>query len=281
MTSELDKRLHAYREDLADKTLQGKVEATRFVEGKPAVVKTPFADLLRQPKQGSVLDTQVLHGHEVMVFERANGWAWVQRIADGYVGYLREDMIEPVSNPATAPRTFLYSEPDLQRPRTGYRSMGSKLIVTDKATTRGTDYLILESSEAVIAKHVMKIGEWQSDPVTVAESLLHTPYLWGGNSGFGIDCSGLISLSNTLCGNSVLRDSDMLGATYGKELETDFTNLQRGDVVFWKGHCGMMLDNKNLLHANGNTMNVAIENLANAITRIGYLYGQPTSARRP
>ena len=285
MTNELDKRLHAYRDDLADMELRNEVKATHYVEGNPAIVVSAIADILHSPNDASALNTQILLGHEVKVFERAKGWAWIQRIHDGYVGYILEsDLGESTNEPShmvLAPLTFLYPGPDLKFPRTNEISMGSKLTVVDQASTRGTDYFILDSGEAVIANHVMKLGEWKPDPVSVAETLLHTPYLWGGDSGFGIDCSGLINISNMLCGKSTLRDSDMLSTTHGKELDTDFSNLQRGDVVFWKGHCGLMMDGTNLLHANGNTMNVAIENLEAAIARIGFLYGQPTLVRRP
>ncbi|MEE9314272.1 MAG: NlpC/P60 family protein [Rhizobiaceae bacterium] len=285
MPSNLDKRLHAYRDDLADVSLEGKVKATRFVTGEAATIKAHFVDLLKEPREGSGLNTQIIHGHDVMVFERKNGWAWVQRVDDGYVGYCREDCLTSDASIAThmvlAPRTFLYPTADLQHPRVGYRSMGSKISVADKATTRGTDYLILDTGEAVIAGHAIELGDWKSDPVSVAETLLYTPYLWGGDTGFGIDCSGMVSTANMLCGKTVLRDSDMQAASIGDVLDTDFTDLKRGDLVFWKGHVGMMMDQKNLLHSNGNTMNVAIEDLAGAIKRIGYLYGQPTIARRP
>lgn len=281
----LDKRLNAYRPDLADAKLKDQVEATTYVEGQAATVATHFADLYDRPQAGAGLQCQVLHGHTVQVFDRSNGWAWVQKQDDGYVGYVEESNLQSIaSDPThmiTAPRTFLYSQADLKSPRSGYRSMGSKLSVVDHVTTRGTEYAVLDSGDCVIAKHLLAIGDWFSDPVTVAEKLLHSPYLWGGDTGFGIDCSGLVSLSNMLCGNAVLRDSDMQAASIGTEIETDFTDLQRGDLVFWKGHVGMMADQENLLHANGHSMSVAVENLSNAIERIGYLYGQPTLARRP
>ena len=282
---QLDKRLNAYRDDLADENLRGKVDAERYVAPRRMRVALHFADLLRSPDPNAGLDTQVLHGHEVDVFDQTDGWAWVQRVDDGYVGYLREETLGEAGDGSThmvlAPRTFLYSSADLKHPRTGYRSMGSKLIVTDQVSNRGTDYALLENGDAVIARHLIEIGDWQSDPVSVAATLLHTPYLWGGDTGFGIDCSGLVFLSHMLCGNTVLRDSDMQESSIGEQIDNDFENLQRGDLVFWRGHVGMMVDGKNLLHANGHTMNVALEPLDAAIERIGYLYSEPTSVRRP
>lgn len=284
-----DKRLNAYREDLADKVLKGLVSSQSFVEGRLARVTAHFADAHDKPADHAGLQAQFLHGHDVLIFDEDDGWAWVQCKSDGYVGYVRSELLgdressersEP-THMVAAPRTFLYSDTDLKSPRSGYRSMGSKLTVTDRATTRGTDYAILDSGEAVIAKHLIGMGDWLPDPVSVAETLLHTPYLWGGNTGFGIDCSGLVSLANLLCGNTVLRDSDMQAASIGEIIPLNVDQLQRGDLIFWKGHVGMMADGRTLLHANGNTMNVALESLADAIERIGYLYDAPTLARRP
>ncbi|MGI9365696.1 MAG: C40 family peptidase, partial [Rhizobiaceae bacterium] len=188
---------------------------------------------------------------------------------------------EPATHMVLAPRTFLYSDTDLKSPRSGYRSMGSKLRICGQQTTRGTEYAIVEGGHAIIANHLIQIGNWMPDPVSIAETLLHTPYLWGGNSAFGVDCSGLVSLANLLCGKRVLRDSDMQAQTIGEEIPLESDKLRRGDLVFWKGHVGLMTDDSTLLHANGHSMSVALESLADAITRIGYLYGQPTRIRRP
>lgn len=285
--SDLDPRLHAYRDDLADVRLEGKVSARRFISGEPLWVKTHFADVHAKPDSQSGINTQALFGDEVRVFDVQSGWAWVQLVDDGYVGYIRHELLGAGGSTPThmvlAPRTFLYSKSDLKSPRSGYLSMGSKIVVTDSITTRDTDYYVLENGASLIAGHVIEIGNWQEDYVTVAETLLHTPYLWGGNTGFGIDCSGLLSLSHRLCGKMVLRDSDMQAASVGDEAFADdsYGNLQRGDLVFWDGHVAIMSDNKMMLHANGNTMNVAHELLSEAIERIAYLYGKPTLVRRP
>ena len=282
-----DKRLNAYRTDLADIRLKGTVEASRFIEATPMRVSTLFADLYSAPDDTGGIDTQLLHGDSVSVFDTQGDWAWVQSDMDGYVGYLPISTLTTPGDEPThmvlAPRTFLYTESDLKSARAGFRSMGSQVKVVDEATTRGTDYLILKDGSSVIARHLIAIGDWMSDLVSVAETLLHTPYLWGGNTAFGVDCSGLISLANRLCGKMVLRDSDMQAESIGEVLETDrqFSNLQRGDLVFWKGHVGMMFDAETLLHSNGHTMDVALEPFAGAVERIGYLYGQPTLVRRP
>jgi cell wall-associated NlpC family hydrolase len=161
--------------------------------------------------------------------------------------------------------------------------MGSTLAVTGTAETRGTLYALLPSGEAVIAKHVRPLDEHAGDYVAIAEDFLGTPYLWGGVSGFGIDCSGLVQLAMRMTGRDVLRDSDMQAAGLGEAFDPgpDRSGLRRGDLVFWKGHVAIMTDSRNMVHANGHTMLVSREGLQEAIERIGYLYGGPTGFRRP
>ncbi len=161
--------------------------------------------------------------------------------------------------------------------------MGSQISVTGYAETRGTNYAVLPSGEAIVAGHLVPKDAVANDYVTVAETLLNTPYLWGGSSGFGIDCSGLVQLSLRMTGRNVLRDTDMQAETVGSAIEAGaaYENLRRGDLVFWKGHVAIMTDAENMIHANGHTMLVSREPLEAALERIGYLYGKPTGFRRP
>lgn len=282
-----DARLHAFRSDLADARLKGEVAAERFVAGRPARITAAIADLRRAPRPDAGVNTQALFGDDVLVFEDAEGWAWVQAERDGYVGYVADNVLGPREHAAThivcVPRTFLYPGPDLRFPISGQLSMGSTVTVTGSAETRGTHYALLPSGQAVIAGHLRPIAELADDYVTVAESFLGTPYLWGGVSGFGIDCSGLVQLAMRMAGKDVLRDSDMQAASIGTPLEpgAGFSGLQRGDLVFWKGHVAIMTDAKEMIHANGHTMLVSREGLKEAVERIGYLYGGPTGFRRP
>jgi cell wall-associated NlpC family hydrolase len=282
-----DARLHAFRPDLADDRLRGEVAAERFVAGRPARIVAAVADVRRAPAGDSGLDTQALFGDDVRVFERSGGWAWVQVERDGYVGYVTETTLGAEGSLPThlvaAPRTFVYPGPDMKLPRSGELSMGSAVTVTGYAETRGTRYALLHSGEAVIAGHLRPAGEVAPDYVAVAETLLNTPYLWGGASAFGIDCSGLVQLSMRVAGRSVLRDTDMQAESIGQPLQpgAGFSGLQRGDLVFWKGHVAIMTDAENTIHANGHTMLVSRERLSDAVERIGYLYGGPTGFRRP
>lgn len=282
-----DKRLHAFRPDLADVRLKGEVPADRFVAGMPARIVLPVADMLKEPRPDSGLNTQLLRGDDVTVFEEAEGFAWVQAARDGYVGYVSGNALGPQADAPTyvvsAPRSFLYPGPDLRFPRLGELSLGSSVAVKDFAETRGTRYALLSTGEAMIAGHLRPVGETSGDYVAVAETLLMTPYLWGGSTAFGIDCSGLVQLAMRMAGRDVLRDSDMQAATLGEPLTLgeNYSGLRRGDLVFWKGHVAIMTDEQTMIHANGHTMLVSREGLTDAIDRIGYLYGGPTGFRRP
>jgi cell wall-associated NlpC family hydrolase len=279
----LDRRLNAFRPDLADIALKGQVEAERFVAPEPAMVSEPVVALRPKPDLSIGIDTELLMGEQVRVFERTGGWAWVQAVDDGYVGYLPEDALGPLVAPThivTAPRTFVYSGADLRFPTRTALSMGSRLTISGEAETRGTRYLLLADGGALVARHLRPLSDQPApDYVSVAALFLETPYLWGGKSGFGIDCSGLVQLAMLMAGHAAPRDSDMQALGLGAPI--DRNELRRGDLVFWKGHVAIMEDEKTMIHANGNTMSGARETLAAAIERIGWLYGEPTGFRRP
>lgn len=280
----LDRRLNAYRPDLADARLAGEVEASRFAEGEAGAVAASVADVRPKPDLSAGIDTQLLLGEPLRIFERRDGWAWVQAETDGYVGYIAEaELVSPAQQTThwvSQPRTFVYPEPDMKRPRGQALSMGSRIAVVGEAETRGTRYLTLAGGGSVVAAHCAPLGTVASDDyVAIAARLLETPYLWGGKSAFGIDCSGLVQLSMMMVGRSAPRDSDMQAAGLGEEI--GFDQLRRGDLVFWKGHVAIMEDQGTMIHANGHTMSVAREGLKAAVERIGYLYGAPTICRRP
>lgn len=281
----LDRRLHAHRPDLADARLEGKVDANRFTAGTPARIGAPVADVHSAPRSDAGMDTQFLHGDAVRVFEQREGWAWVQAEHDGYVGYVNTNALADTdftpTHRVTAQRSFVYPEPELKKPAIAAHSMGAAVSVSEIVENRGTQYMLLASGGAMIAGHLQPLASHQEDYVTVAEIFLHTPYLWGGTSGFGIDCSGLVQLSMRMAGKTVLRDTDMQADSIGTLIDPAETALQRGDLVFWKGHVAIMLDHEMMLHANGNTMSVAREPLSDAIERIERLYGRPTHYRRP
>jgi cell wall-associated NlpC family hydrolase len=282
---QLDRRLNAYRPDLADVRLAGQVQADRYVDGETFYVGVPVTRVHMAPDAASDMDTQFLHGEELRVFDRRNGWAWVQGQRDSYVGYVPESNIVEGSFSAThiacVPRTFVYPEPELKRPALHTHSMGALVNVVDEIEVRGTRYAILDDDRAMILRHLRPLDRKADDFVSVAEQFIHTPYLWGGASGMGIDCSGLVQLSMRMAGKFVQRDTDMQASSIGIQIDPDSTPLQRGDLVFWQGHVAIFTSPDEIIHANGYSMQVSREPLAEAIARIDPLYGLPTLYRRP
>jgi cell wall-associated NlpC family hydrolase len=280
----LDRRLHAYRPDLAEAGLEGKVEAARFVSGTPARVCVPVVALRPEPDLARGIDTELLHGEDVTIFDRAGGWCWVKAVSDGYVGYVPEDAIAEAAPAPThmviAQRTFLYPEPELRKPYRTVLSIGSRVHVSGEAEARGNRYLVLADGTAIFSKHLLPLGALDGeDYVAIAARFLEVPYLWGGRSGLGVDCSGLVQLALRMTGRNAPRDTDMQAEGLGEPIER--ADVRRGDLVFWKGHVAIFEDADTIIHANGNTMTVARENFAAAVERIGWLYEQPTGYRRP
>jgi cell wall-associated NlpC family hydrolase len=187
-----DPRLHAHRPDLADARLAGKVGADRFVEGRPARVAAPHTALRSAPAETAGQSTQLLMGDDVTVFEVAGGWAWIQAERDGYVGYASAAALGGRDRAAThvvrVPRTFLYPDADLKLPDVGALSMGAAVAVAGSRETRGTAYAILDTGQAIVTAHLRPVGEHAPDFVAVAETLLHTPYLWGGTARAWCSC---------------------------------------------------------------------------------------------
>ena len=238
------------------------------------MVVAPLADLLSQPD--GKRDRQLLLGEAVTVIDRDRGHVFVQAAKDGYCGWMADGAVGLGATPthwvATA-GTHLYREPRAQALELTALSLGARVaVIAQVGAWAETPIGFLPSS------HLKRIGDWAADPVAVAESLIGTPYLWGGNSRAGLDCSGLVQLSLNAAGLACPGDSDLQSAV-GVALGPDMP-LERGDLIFWKGHVAIATDASRLIHANGHTMSVAYEGINDSIERIGTQGGGPVTARR-
>jgi len=234
------------------------------------------ASVRHSPCPDASLDTEALKGERVIVHElTVEGWCHCTLEADGYPGWVPAGTLGPPGPPAThrvaVPRTLVFPGPSIKLPPLEALSLGCRLAVIRSEEP----FAILPGGGYVPTRHLMRLDEFASDPVAIAEAFLHVPYLWGGRTSFGVDCSGLVQLALNACGLPCPRDSHKQEAALGALL-CGIVDPRRGDLLFWKGHVAIARDDHTLIHANAFHMAVAIETIAEAIARIG----APTSVRR-
>jgi cell wall-associated NlpC family hydrolase len=292
---DLDPRINAFRPDLADARLEGKVASARFVAGTPSRVAAPSAPLKRAPAADAPLDSEVLCGEMFTVFDTRDGWSWGQLATDGYVGYVPAAALGPLgplsplgplglepTHRIAVQRTFIYPGPDMKLPAAGALSIGGRLTLGAEATTRGTLYREIAGGGWIAAAAALPVeAPPERDFVAVAARFLHVPYLWGGRTSLGLDCSALVQVSLAAAGIASPRDTDQQERSLGEPLAGGIdAPLRRGDLIFWKGHVAILLDGETIVHASGHHLAVAVEPLSTAVARIARSGARPSSLRR-
>ena len=270
-----DPRLTPANSRVAEAGWEGRVIADRFVAGDWRGVVVPLADLRAAPD--GARERQLLLGDRFLVLESHDGWSFGRAAKDGYVGYLRDDHLGPetaATHLVAVRASHLYVRPDIKSPDLAALSFGARLTIVHE----GRAFFETADGRFVPKPHLRPADKPFRDPVTVAQLFFCTPYLWGGNSSAGIDCSGLVQAALLACAIPCPGDSDLQMAL-GQPLAPD-APVERGDLFFWKGHVAMAVDDQTLIHANAHHMAVAYEPLAAAIARIEAQGGGPVIARR-
>ena len=275
----LDPRVNPFRPEIAASHLRGQVEARRFVEGVRHTAIAPVTAVRRTPAHDGRLDTEALFGETVVVYETTDdGWAWGQLETDGYVGWMAANALAQPAPVAThkvsVPRALAFPGPDIKLAPVAALPMGARFVVG----RQDERFVVTLAGWHIPEVYVTPIKSNSADFVTVAEQFLRVPYLWGGKTSLGLDCSGLVQISLQASGFSCPRDSDMQELVLGKI--SSMSSLRRGDLLFWKGHVAIACDSETLLHANGHHMMVASEPVADAIARIKAAGNLVTAVKR-
>ena len=272
----LDRRVNAIRGDLADIALAGKYFAPHYSCPQAFSLRAPRTPIRAKGDIAATAVSELLHGETFQAIDVAGGWAWGYSAHDHYVGYvpagLLSDPIVP-THIVTAVAALVFAEAGIKSPEQARLPMGSRV-----AGEVAGDFLKTEAG-FIHLRHLSAVGQPEPDPVAIAERLRGAPYLWGGRSGDGLDCSGLVQLCLSLCGMESPRDTDQQMAALGDEIEPD-APLQRGDIIFFPGHVGFMADGDNLIHANAHWMQVTTEPLADVVSRLADGHARPVLARK-
>lgn len=281
MADGLDKRRHPFRPDLAAAYLEHRVTADRYTHPKRQLVLSETASIRAQPDANSMQISELLAGEPVDVYETRDGWCWCQGVLDGYTGYVAAQELGEAAGAAThivcARLSHLFPEPSIKVPPAGRATLGARIHVVSMSGKFAT----LANGLSIIASHIRPLGKPERDPLDIAVRFMGAPYLWGGRSTLGLDCSGLVQVAHQGCGLLPPRDSDMLAEELGDPVSIPDgpEGLKRNDVVFFPGHCMFADGEGGLVHANATHMMVTHEPAAAVFKRTRGGWGSVTAVR--
>jgi Bacterial dipeptidyl-peptidase Sh3 domain/NlpC/P60 family len=277
-----DPRLLPARPDLAAKYLEGKVNAARFVTGETYEIVEAIAPMRSAPASDAMLLTQALKGEGITIYDRNDeGWTWGQLTGDGYVGWVPAAALARAgaapTHKITALRTLVFPGPSIKLPPIDILTLGARITVIRQEGS----FAVTRDSGFLPSRHLGELDAFERDFAAVAEQFCGTPYLWGGKTSLGIDCSGLVQIALNASGTGGPRDSDMQEGALGRTLSAaESQNPKRGDLIFWKGHVAIARDAETIVHANAHHMATVVENTRAAIARIAAAGNEVTSIKR-
>jgi hypothetical protein len=272
----LDRRVHAARGDLADLALAGTLFSAHYARAVPLTCVAAGTPVLSAAVSTAEAVSELLRGETFHALDVTTDWAWGFCGHDGYVGYIRRDALdtlETATHRVRARTAPLFSAPDIKAPIADYWPTGALI-----AGAVQDDFLVCAEGY-VHLRHVEPVDAAPADWVAAAQAYIGLPYVWGGRGHRGIDCSGLVQVALGRAGMAVPRDTDLQCEGIGSPVESDAA-LQRGDLIFFPGHVGILTDASTLLHANAHWMAVVEEPLADVVARLSVTHSQPIIARR-
>ena len=287
---EFDRRVTPARADIAARAMEPVIASERYADPVPMQVSSPVAPIFRSPSVSAPRETELLLGELFDAYEITDDWVWGQHRGDNYVGYVERCHLDQQDRARDSQvcvlRTLIFSEPDIKSRPFYFLSLGALLGVSE---TIGR-FAVIDGGGFAITDHIAPVGRPIADLVRTAYLFLHTPYLWGGRSSLGLDCSALVQLAAAQAGIALPRDTDMQetaigngvpGISVGQSLtEAQEIGLERGDLVFWRGHVAIMVDDRSIIHANGTYMKVTVDPLAEFAARVETETGPVTSVKR-
>lgn len=290
----VDRNVTPWRPDLAAEHLRGRLPAERYATGVAYQAVRGIVPLRSRPDGRVGQGSELLYGETLTVYEIRDGWAWGQCDHDGYVGYLHAacltDRVRAATHRVAALRAFLFPEPSFKTPPLRAATLGAPVTVEELVEGPGGPYARIAPEGFVAARLLVPADHRAADPVTVALRFLEVPYLWGGRSGIGLDCSGLVQIALAECGLPVPRDTylqvrsvgDAVAEGDAAEAAVRAGTARRSDLAFFPGHVGLMVDGEHMVHANVHRMAVTVDPVLEVAERVRRQDGRGlTALRRP